>query len=121
MEIFLALCKAFLVGGLICVVGQILLDKTKLTPGRILVLFVVCGVVLGAIGVYEPLAKWAGEGASVPLTGFGFNLVKETGKAVDEKGLWGALEGPLSAASVGIMTAVISGLVMSVFSRSKDK
>lgn len=121
MEVIIAILKAFLVGGLICVVGQLLVDFTKLTPAKILVMFVVIGVVLGAIGVYEKLADFGGAGATVPLTGFGFNLVKETKKAVDEQGLLGALSGPLSAASIGTMTAIISGLIASVFARPKDK
>jgi len=121
VELFLALCKAFLVGGLICVVGQLLIDLTKLTPGKVLVLFVVCGVFLGAVGLYEPIAKWAGAGATLPLTGFGYNLAKGTKEAVSEKGLLGVLDGPLSSASVGIMAAVVSGLVVSVFARPKAK
>ncbi|MDO4380490.1 MAG: stage V sporulation protein AE [Clostridia bacterium] len=121
MELFLALCKAFLVGGLICVIGQLLVDLTKLTPGKVLVLFVVCGVLLGAVGLYEPLAKWAGAGATLPLTGFGYNLAKGTKEAVAEKGLLGVLDGPLASASVGIMAAVVSGLVVSVFARPKGK
>lgn len=121
MEVLVSILKAFLVGGLICVVGQLLVDFTKLTPAKILVMFVVIGVVLGAIGVYEKLADFGGAGATVPLTGFGFNLVKETKKAVDEQGLLGALSGPLSAASIGTMTAIISGLLASFFARPKDK
>lgn len=121
VELFLALCKAFLVGGLICVAGQLLVDLTKLTPGKVLVLFVVCGVLLGAVGFYEPLAKWAGAGATLPLTGFGYNLAKGTKEAVAEKGLLGVLDGPLASASIGIMAAVVSGLVVSVFARPKGK
>ena len=121
MELFLALLKAFLVGGLICVFGQLLIDLTKLTPGKILVLFVVLGVFFGAVGLYEPLAKWAGSGATLPLTGFGYSLAKGTKEAVEEKGLLGVLDGPLSSASVGIMAAVMSGLVVSLFARSKEK
>ncbi len=121
VELFLALCKAFLVGGMICVVGQLLIDLTKLTPGKVLVLFVVCGVFLGAVGLYEPIAKWAGSGATLPLTGFGYNLAKGTKEAVSEKGLLGVLDGPLSSASVGIMAAVVSGLVVSIFARPKTK
>ena len=113
--------KAFLVGGLICLIGQLLIDYTKVTPARILVSFVVVGVVLGAIGVYEPLVKWAGSGATLPLTGFGYALAKGTKEAVMEDGLMGALSGPLASSSVGIMAAVISGLIASVFARSKDK
>ena len=121
MELVLSLFKAFLVGGAICLVGQILVDLTKLTPAKILVMFVVIGVILGALGVYEKIAGFGGAGATVPLTGFGFNLAKETKKAVDEQGLLGALSGPLSAASVGTMAAIICGLVASVFARPKDR
>ncbi len=121
MTIVLTLAKAFLAGGLLCVIGQVLIDKTNLTPAKILVLYVLVGVVLGAVGLYAPLAEFAGAGATVPLTGFGFNLAKSTAEAVREHGLWGALEGPLSAASVGTMTAILSALAVSVFTRSKDK
>lgn len=121
MELFLLLLKAFLVGGLICTVGQLLVDLTKLTPAKILVLFVVVGVFLGAVGLYEPLVKWAGSGATLPLTGFGYSLVKGTKEAVGEKGLLGVLEGPLSSASVGITAAVVFGLVVSLFARPKEK
>ena len=121
MELTLSVIKAFFVGGIICVIGQLLIDFTKLTPAKILVMFVVAGVVLGAFGVYEYIADFGGAGATVPLTGFGYNLVKETKKAVDEQGLLGALSGPFSAASVGTMAAIICGLVASVFTRPKDK
>ena len=100
MDVIIMLLKAFLVGGVICVIGQLLIDYTKLTPAKILVMFVVVGVILGALGVYESIADFGGAGATVPLTGFGYNLAKETKKAVDEEGLLGALSGPLSAASV---------------------
>ena len=113
--------KAFVVGGLICVVGQLLIDYTKLTPARILVLFVVLGVVLGAFGVYQPLVEWAGAGASVPLTGFGNLLVQGTKKAIAEQGLLGVLTGPLAAGSAGIMAAVLSGLVVSFLAKPKSK
>lgn len=121
MELVFSLLKAFLVGGSICLIGQLLVDLTRLTPAKILVMFVVAGVILGAFGVYERIADFGGAGATVPLTGFGFNLVKETKRAVDEQGLLGALSGPLSAASVGTMTAIICGLVASVFARPKDR
>lgn len=121
MEFVLSLLKAFLVGGVICLIGQLLIDLTKLTPAKILVMFVVVGVILGAVGVYEKVASFGGAGATVPLTGFGFNLVKETRAAVDEQGLLGALSGPLSAASVGTMAAIICGLLASVFARPKDR
>lgn len=121
MEVAVSLLKAFLVGGIICLIGQLLIDRTKLTPAKILVMFVVVGVVLGAFGVYEYIADFGGAGATVPLTGFGYNLAKETKKAVEEEGLLGVLSGPLSAASVGTMAAIICGLVASVFARPKDR
>ena len=120
-DIILPLVKAFVVGGLICTVGQLLIDFTKMTPAKILVSFVVIGVALGGLGVYEPLVKWAGSGATLPLTGFGYALAKGTKEAVMKDGLLGALSGPLASSSVGIMAAVISGLIASVFARSKDK
>lgn len=113
--------KAFLVGGLICVVGQILIDKTKLTPGRILVLYVVTGVVLGATGIFEPLEEFAGAGASVPLLGFGANLAKGTAEAIGEDGWMGILTGPLTAGAGGISVAIISGLIMSLISKPGAK
>lgn len=121
METVLTLLKAFAVGGLICTVGQLLIDLTRLTPAKILVSFVIIGVILGGLGIYEPLVEWAGAGATLPLTGFGYNLAKGTREAIAEKGLMGVLSGPLSSASVGIMAAVICGLVVSVFAKSKDK
>lgn len=121
MDIFLTVLKAFLVGGLICTVGQLLIDFTKMTPAKILVLFVIIGVILGGLGIYEPLVKWAGSGATLPLVGFGYALSKGTKEAVAADGLLGALSGPLAASSVGIMAAVISGLIASLFTRSKDK
>ncbi len=113
--------KAFLVGGLICVVGQILMDTTKLTPARILVSFVVAGVVLGAVGVYKPLVEWAGAGATVPLTGFGFTLAKGTRQAIEEQGLLGALTGPLTSGAAGITAAMLCGLLASFFAKPKEK
>ncbi|MGN0571263.1 MAG: stage V sporulation protein AE [Candidatus Fimenecus sp.] len=113
--------KAFLVGGAICAVGQLLMDCTKLTPARILVLFVVAGVVLGALGVYQPLADFAGCGATVPLTGFGNLLAQGTKDAIREDGLLGVLTGPLSAGSAGISAAMLSGLVVSLVARPKSK
>lgn len=121
METALTLLKAFAVGGAICTVGQLLIDLTRLTPAKILVSFVIIGVILGAVGVYEPLVEWAGAGATLPLTGFGYNLAKGTREAIAEEGMMGILSGPLSSASVGIMAAVICGLVVSVFAKSKDK
>ncbi|MGN0520500.1 MAG: stage V sporulation protein AE [Candidatus Fimenecus sp.] len=113
--------KAFLVGGAICAVGQLLMDCTKLTPARILVLFVVAGVVLGALGVYQPLADFAGCGATVPLTGFGNLLAQGTKDAIREDGLLGVLTGPLTAGSAGISAAMLSGLVVSLIARPKSK
>lgn len=113
--------KAFIVGGLICVIGQILIDKTKMTPAKILVCFVVTGVVLQAIGAYQPLVDFAGAGATVPLTGFGYTLARGTAMRVGEMGLLGALTGPLSAGSAGITAALLSGLIVSLFAGPKDK
>ena len=113
--------KAFLVGGAICAVGQLLLDKTKLTPARILVCFVVLGVILGACGVYKPLADFAGAGATVPLTGFGYSLAKGVARAVAEKGLLGVITGGLTATSGGIAAAVVFGLLMAILCRPKEK
>ncbi len=113
--------KSFIIGGLICVVGQVLIDNTKLTPGRILVGFVVAGVVLSALGIYEPIKEFAGAGATVPLTGFGHTLVEGTKKAIEEQGLLGALTGPLSSCSAGVMAALLSGLVVSLMTKPKSK
>lgn len=113
--------KAFLIGGLICMIGQLLVDWTKLTPARILVGFVVLGVVLGAIGLYEPLVEFAGCGATVPLTGFGNTLVQGTRQAIEEKGLMGAMTGPLSAGAAGILAAVMSGLAVSFLAKPRAK
>ncbi len=112
---------AFVVGGAICVVGQILIDKTRLTPAKILVGFVVAGVVLGAVGVYEPLKEFAGAGATVPLTGFGALLADGTREAVEEKGLLGVLTGPLCAGAAGISAAMIGGLIVSFLGKPKSK
>ena len=113
--------KAFLVGGALCLIGQLLIDKTKLSPARILVGYVVCGVLLGALGVYEPLVKFAGAGASVPLTGFGYTLAKGVKKAVTEDGLLGIFGGGLKATACGITAAIIAGLVVSLIFKPKDK
>ncbi len=113
--------KAFIVGGLICVIGQILIDNTKLTPARILVGFVVTGVILGAVGLYKPLIEFAGTGATVPLTGFGATLAEGTKKAVDSDGLIGALKGPLTASAAGITTALLSGVIVSFIAKPKSK
>lgn len=113
--------KAFLVGGLLCLIGQILIDKTKLTPARILVSYVVIGVVLGAVGVYQPLVDFAGAGASVPLTGFGNTLAKGVKDAIQEDGFLGIFTGGLKASASGITAAILSGLVASLLFRAKDK
>lgn len=113
--------RAFLVGGIICVICQILIDKTALTPARILTGCVVTGVVLGAIGLYPALADWAGAGATVPLTGFGNLLAKGTREAVEQDGLLGALTGPLTAAAGGITAAVLFGTLAAVVFPSKEK
>ena len=113
--------KAFLVGGVICLIGQLLIDLTKLTPARILVAFVVFGVIFGGLGLYEPLVEWAGAGATVPLTGFGNTLVQGTKDAIKEKGALGIFTGPLSAASVGITVAMLCGLITSFVTKPKSK
>lgn len=113
--------KAFLVGGSICLIGQILIDKTKLTPARILVSYVVIGVVLGAVGIYKPLAEFAGAGASVPLTGFGFTLAKGVQESVNNDGFLGIFTGGLKATAGGIATAVFAGLLTSLLFKAKDK
>ena len=113
--------KAFVAGGLLCVIGQILIDKTKLTPARILVSYVVMGVFLAAVGIYEPFAEFAGAGATVPLTGFGYNLAKGVKEAVDQSGLIGVFTGGLKAAAGGITAAITSGLVASLIFKAKNK
>lgn len=112
---------AFAVGGAICVIGQILIDYTKLTPARILVSFVVSGVLLTAVGVYEPLVKFAGFGATVPLTGFGYTLAKGVESAVAKYGLLGALTGGLTATAAGITAAIVCGFLAAILSKSKSK
>lgn len=113
--------KAFVVGGIFCLIGQVLIDKTKLTPARILVSYVVIGVILGAIGVYEPLVDFAGGGATVPLTGFGYSLSKGVREAVTEDGFLGVLTGGLKATAGGITAAITAGLLASVLFKAKDK
>lgn len=113
--------KAFLIGGLLCLIGQILIDKTKLTPARILVCYVVAGVILGGIGVYRYLADFAGAGATVPLTGFGYNLAKGVKEAIAEDGFLGIFTGGLKASAGGITAAIIAGLLGSLIFKAKDK
>ena len=113
--------KAYLIGGLLCVVGQFLIDRTKLTPARILVGYVVVGVILGAIGIYDKFADFAGAGATVPLSGFGNLLATGVKKAVDEKGFFGIFTGGMTAAAGGITAAVVFGLLGGLIFRQKDK
>ena len=113
--------KAFIVGGIFCVIGQILIDKTKLTPARILVGYVVAGVVLGAIGVYKPFLEFAGSGASVPLTGFGYTLSNGVKEAVLDNGFLGIFTGGLKTTAAGISAAIVAGLTVSMIFRAKDK
>lgn len=113
--------KAFWVGGILCLIGQILIDKTKLTPARILVSYVVIGVILGGLGVYEPVKEFAGAGASVPLTGFGSNLAKGVKEAVDADGFLGIFTGGLKSSAGGITAAVVAGLAVSILFKPKDK
>lgn len=121
MDLFLKCLYAFLVGGFICLIGQILIDYTKLTPARILVTFVVSGVILTAIGIYEPIVKFAGAGATVPLTGFGYSLANGVKEAVNQYGLIGALSGGLTATAAGIAASVTFGMLMAVFFKPGDK
>ena len=113
--------KAFLVGGVLCLIGQILIDKTKLTPARILVSYVVIGVLLGAVGLYKPLVEFAGAGATVPLTGFGYNLAKGVKEAIQEDGFLGIFTGGLKACAGGIAVAITAGLLVSLIFKAKDK
>lgn len=121
MELLFDLLKAFLIGGAICAVGQLFIDYTKFTPARILVTMVVSGVTLTALGIYEPIIEFAGAGASVPLTGFGYSLAKGVEEAVKEYGLLGAISGGLTATAAGITTALFFGLLMALLARSKEK
>ena len=111
----------FLCGGLLCLIGQVLIDLTKLTPARILTGYVVAGAILQALGLYQPLVDWGGAGATVPLTGFGYSLAKGVAKAVGEKGLLGVITGGLTATAGGIAAAVVFGLLMAVLFKPKEK
>ncbi|MGM9647597.1 MAG: stage V sporulation protein AE [Eubacteriales bacterium] len=111
----------FVIGGALCVIAQILIDKTKLTPARILVTYVVAGVILTALGLYEPLVKLAGAGATVPLTGFGYSLAKGVEQAVNERGLIGAITGGLTATAAGITMSLILAVGAALISRSKPR
>ena len=121
MELFWEYARAFFVGGIICAIGQLLIDFTKMTPARILVSFVVAGVALGALGVYQPLVEWAGGGASIPLTGWGNTIAKGTMDAIREKGLYGALSGGLTISSSGVAAAIFFGLIGAMIFKPKAK
>ena len=113
--------KAFIVGGLICVIGQLLIDLTKMTPARILVLFVCLGVLLGGVGVYQIIIDFAGAGATVPLTGFGAALAKGVREAIDKDGFLGVVTGGFQACAAGVTVAIVSGLIVALVARPKDK
>ena len=121
MEVFIDYLWSFVIGGILCLIAQILLDKTSLTPARILVGYVVAGVILGGLGVYKPLVDIAGAGATTPLTGFGYLIAKGVREAVDEKGLLGALTGGLTAASGGIAAAICFGYIAALVGRMRTK
>ena len=121
MQMLYSSLLAALMGGLICLFAQILIDKTKLTPARILVSYVVLGVLLGGIGVYEPLVEFAGAGATVPLTGFGYAIAKGVKEAVQADGFLGVLTGGLKATAGGITAAIMAGLIVSILFKAKDK
>lgn len=121
MDLLLDCLKAFFVGGFICMIGQVIIDYTKLTPARILVAYVVGGVLLTAIGIYGPIVKFAGAGATVPLTGFGYSLANGVVEAVKQYGFIGALSGGLTATAAGITAAIFFGFLMSLLFKSGDK
>lgn len=121
MDTFLQILKAFLVGGIICLIGQVLIDRTSLTPAKILTSYVVAGVILGAVGIYKPIADWGGAGATVPLTGFGYNLAKGVKKAVEAKGFLGAMTGGAKAAAGGVTAALFFGWLAAVIFKPGDK
>ena len=118
---YMQLLYAFLIGGVICIIGQILIDKTKLTPARILVIYVTFGAVLGGLGIYQYLVEFAGAGATVPLTGFGYNLAKGAKEAVDQYGFVGSFIGGTKAAAGGIAAAIFFGYIASLISKPKMK
>jgi len=121
MDTFVMYLKVFLVGGLFCLIGQVLIDRTKLTPARILTAYVVAGVIIGAVGLYKPILDWAGAGASVPLTGFGYLLAEGVKKAAADKGFLGVFTGGLTAAAGGVCAAVAFGFLFSMISKPGDK
>jgi len=121
MDTFLMYVKVFVVGGAFCLIGQVLIDKTKLTPARILTSYVVAGVILGAVGLYKPILDWAGAGASVPLTGFGYLLAEGVKKAASDKGFLGVFTGGFTAAAGGLCAAVVFGFLFSAIFKPADK
>lgn len=121
MDLFWEYARAFLCGGVLCLIGQLLIDKTSLTPAKILVTYVVSGVVLGGLGIYEHLVDFAGAGATVPLTGFGYLLAKGVRKAVEEQGVIGALTGGITAAAGGITAAIFFGYLVALLFKPKPK
>ena len=121
MDVFWEYARAFLCGGILCLIGQVLIDKTSLTPAKILVIYVVSGVILGGLGLYKYIVEWGGAGATVPLTGFGHALAKGVAKAVAEDGWLGVLTGGLSAAAGGITAAVVSAVIMALLFKPGDK
>ncbi len=121
MEIFLTYLKVFITGGIICTIGQVLIDKTKLTPARILVLFVVLGVVLTGLGIYEPIVDFGGSGATVPISGFGYALANGVKEEIDENGFLGVFTGGITATSAGITAAIVFGYLGALISKSNIK
>ena len=121
MDILFEYLRAFLCGGILCAVGQVLIDRTPLTPARILVIYVVSGVVLGGLGIYKPIVEWGGAGATVPLTGFGYLLAKGVDKAVSENGFLGAFTGGITATAGGIAAAIFFGYLVALIFKSKAK
>lgn len=121
MDTFMIYLKAFAVGGALCAIGQLLIDKTKLTPARILTAYVVAGVILGAVGLYQPLVDWAGAGATVPLTGFGNTLAKGVKEAIAADGLLGAFTGGFTASAAGICAAIFFGIIIALLCKPKEK
>lgn len=121
MEVFSQFVRTFLCGGILCLIGQILIDKTNLTPAKILTLYVVVGVTLGAVGIYEPIVKWGGSGATVPLTGFGYALAQEVRIAVARDGFLGAMTGGITATAGGITAAIFFGWLTAVIFSPKEK
>ena len=121
MESLMPFIRAFICGGILCAIGQILIDRTRLTPARILVGYVVMGVVLSGLGIYEKIVEWGGAGATVPLTGFGYALAKGVNEAVAEEGLLGAFSGGVSGTAVGVAIAIFSALIVAILFKPKPK